>query len=209
MEARTSLRGRVLWGLLGYAAVLTLAVFAHGVIVNERAEALVWKTLLDTELDHIIDPLSDLLAGYAHNCAVNDDILSGGQVWMKTDTQLQEGRHLAIYLYPSFRWPDDIGDYLEHGALSRAVVANYADELAVIHLEVDILQREECLVTIGSHQFRKILKDRRPFLMRDSEGLPEVLHSYAHSDHLSKPWLQSVEDKVAQQENGHSGYGQV
>ena len=41
MAARSSLSRRILWGLLGYAAVLTLAVFVHGVIVNERAEALV------------------------------------------------------------------------------------------------------------------------------------------------------------------------
>lgn len=55
MAARTSLRRRILVGLLGYTAALTLAVFAHGIIVNEHAEALVWRTLLESELDHIVN----------------------------------------------------------------------------------------------------------------------------------------------------------
>ncbi|KAF1692148.1 sensor histidine kinase [Pseudoxanthomonas koreensis] len=53
MAARSSLRRRILIGLLGYAFVLTLAVIVHGVVVNEHAEALVWQTLLDSEMDHI------------------------------------------------------------------------------------------------------------------------------------------------------------
>lgn len=51
--ARTSLRRRILLSLLGYVVVLTLAVVAHGYLVNEHAEQLVWQTLLDTEMDHI------------------------------------------------------------------------------------------------------------------------------------------------------------
>ena len=55
MAARTSLRRRILLGLLAYRALLTVAVFVHGVLVNEHAEALVWETLLDTELDHVLE----------------------------------------------------------------------------------------------------------------------------------------------------------
>lgn len=52
--ARTSLRRRLLLGLFGYTALLTIAVVAHGVIVNERAERLLWNALLAAELDHIV-----------------------------------------------------------------------------------------------------------------------------------------------------------
>lgn len=52
---RTGLRRRLLLGLLGYVIALTLAVIAHGLIVNEHAEQLVWQTLLDSELDHLIE----------------------------------------------------------------------------------------------------------------------------------------------------------
>ena len=58
MAARTSLRRRILLGLLGYTVALTLAVFAHGVMVNEHAEALVWQTLLDSELDHVVERIT-------------------------------------------------------------------------------------------------------------------------------------------------------
>lgn len=52
---RTSLRRRLLLGLLGYAVLLTAAVVVHGVIINERAERQVWELLLTSELDHFIE----------------------------------------------------------------------------------------------------------------------------------------------------------
>lgn len=55
MATRPSLRRRILLGLLGYTVALTVAVFVHGVLVNEHAETLVWETLLNSELDHLID----------------------------------------------------------------------------------------------------------------------------------------------------------
>lgn len=51
MRARGGLRRRILLGVLGYALVLSLGVLAHGLYVNERAEQLVWGTLLSSELD--------------------------------------------------------------------------------------------------------------------------------------------------------------
>lgn len=57
MAIRTSLRRRILVGLLGYTLALTLAVTVHGIMVNENAEALVWQTLLNSELDHILERL--------------------------------------------------------------------------------------------------------------------------------------------------------
>ena len=53
--ARSGLRRRILVGLFGYVVVLTIAVIVHGVIVNEHAEQLVWQTLLDSEMDHLVE----------------------------------------------------------------------------------------------------------------------------------------------------------
>lgn len=50
---RSSLRKRLLLGLLGYVALLSILVTAHGIFVNERAERVVWQTLLDAELDQL------------------------------------------------------------------------------------------------------------------------------------------------------------
>jgi len=55
MAAKSSLRRRILLGLLGYTALLSIAVIAQGFIVNEHVEHLVWQTLLETELDHFIE----------------------------------------------------------------------------------------------------------------------------------------------------------
>jgi signal transduction histidine kinase len=52
---RSGLRQRILLGLFGYVVVLTIAVIVHGFIVNEHAEQLVWQTLLDSELDHLLE----------------------------------------------------------------------------------------------------------------------------------------------------------
>lgn len=52
---RSGLRRRIVLGLLGYVVVLTVAVIVHGFIVNEHAEQLVWQSLLDSELDHLLE----------------------------------------------------------------------------------------------------------------------------------------------------------
>lgn len=52
-KTRTGLRRRMLAGLLVYVILLTIAILAHGFVVNEHAEQLVWQTLLNNELDHI------------------------------------------------------------------------------------------------------------------------------------------------------------
>lgn len=52
---RSSLRQRVMLGLFGYALLLTVALVIHGLVVNEYVERLVWQTLLNTELDHLLE----------------------------------------------------------------------------------------------------------------------------------------------------------
>ena len=46
-------------GLLGYVVLLSIAVAIHGLLVNERAEQLVWQTLLTAELDHLEERTAD------------------------------------------------------------------------------------------------------------------------------------------------------
>lgn len=53
--SRSGLRQRILLALLGYVVVLTIAVILHGFVVNEHAERLVWQTLLDSEMDHLLE----------------------------------------------------------------------------------------------------------------------------------------------------------
>lgn len=50
-----SLRRRLVASLVGYIAFLTMAIAVHGYIVNERAEALIWETLLQAQFAHVLD----------------------------------------------------------------------------------------------------------------------------------------------------------
>ncbi|QNP41816.1 sensor histidine kinase [Lysobacter solisilvae (ex Woo and Kim 2020)] len=54
-----SLRSRILLALLGYVVLLSLVVIAQGNLVHERAERLVWRTMLNSELDHVVERLRD------------------------------------------------------------------------------------------------------------------------------------------------------
>jgi signal transduction histidine kinase len=56
---RRSLRSRILLALLGYVALLSIVVIAQGFLVHERAERLVWRTMLSSELDHTIERMRD------------------------------------------------------------------------------------------------------------------------------------------------------
>jgi signal transduction histidine kinase len=49
------LRGRFTLAILVYLAIVTVVVFIHGYVVNERAEQLVWESLLRTELTHFVE----------------------------------------------------------------------------------------------------------------------------------------------------------
>ena len=63
MPRRSSLARRVALGLIGYAALLTSAVLLHGLVINETAERLVWKSLLSAEMEHFLERL-DAEPGY-------------------------------------------------------------------------------------------------------------------------------------------------
>lgn len=52
---RQSLRRRILLALLGYIVLLSLVAVAQGFLVHERAERLVWRSMLSSELDHTIE----------------------------------------------------------------------------------------------------------------------------------------------------------
>ncbi|MFC5576993.1 sensor histidine kinase [Lysobacter niabensis] len=52
---RRGLRRGILLALLGYVVLLSVVVIAQGFLVHERAERLVWRTMLNSELDHTLE----------------------------------------------------------------------------------------------------------------------------------------------------------
>lgn len=59
MKPRSSLRRRIVWSSVAYIVLVSLAVTVHGYIVNERAEHLLWESLLDRELTHFVERRRD------------------------------------------------------------------------------------------------------------------------------------------------------
>ncbi|WP_394002416.1 sensor histidine kinase [Luteimonas sp. WGS1318] len=55
MARRTSLARQITIAVVGYALLLSAALFTHGVLVNENAERMVWQALLDTQLREILE----------------------------------------------------------------------------------------------------------------------------------------------------------
>ena len=49
------LRARLTLMMLAYLAIATAVVAVHGYVVNERAERLVWESLLRTEMSHFLE----------------------------------------------------------------------------------------------------------------------------------------------------------
>ncbi|HEX5756959.1 MAG TPA: HAMP domain-containing sensor histidine kinase [Arenimonas sp.] len=54
MAARPSLQWQLAASLIAYALLLSTALFVHGMLVNERAERMMWESLLNVEMDHLL-----------------------------------------------------------------------------------------------------------------------------------------------------------
>lgn len=55
MRRRPSLARQITGGVIAYGVLISVALFVHGVLVNENAERMVWRALLDTQLTEILE----------------------------------------------------------------------------------------------------------------------------------------------------------
>lgn len=140
MTPRPSLRRRLLLGLLGYVALLSLAVVVHGVFVNEHAERLVWDTLLRFEL-----------AQFEHGERRNP-----GFEWVDTPAiRLYDGRDPARLPPPALRGlAPGLHDEVALGAGEHVVlVRNIAGRPVMLALDITALEareRDMALTVAGS-----------------------------------------------------------
>ena len=52
---RLDLARQITIGLLVYGVLLSIALFAHGLLVNERAERRIWEAMLDTSMTDLLE----------------------------------------------------------------------------------------------------------------------------------------------------------
>ncbi|MDI9240273.1 HAMP domain-containing sensor histidine kinase [Lysobacter sp. LF1] len=126
-SSRSGLRRRILLSLLGYVVVLTIAVILHGFIVNEHAEQLVWQTLLDSEMDHLLE----LRRQDPH------------YRWVNTGSMAMYDAHDAAGLPPALRdVPPGVYDEIYIDGIERVALVREVDGRSVA-LALDITDLEE------------------------------------------------------------------
>lgn len=135
---KLGLRSRFTLVMLAYIALVTVVVAVHGYVINERAERLVWESLLRTELAHFVERRAD-----------DADVR-----WADTDT---------LRLYGPLSWrpvPPEFGaltpgvhdEVLTSSGEYVVFVTESADGRSVITLEILGLERGEwnLALTLGA-----------------------------------------------------------
>lgn len=131
------LRSRFTLAMLAYIAVVTVVVLIHGYVVNERAEQLVWESLLRTELTQFVE-----------RRATDPDV-----AWADTDTFQLYGPLSARAAPPEFaQLPPGVHDEVFTSTGEYIVfVTDTAEGRSVITLEISGLERAErtLMMTLG------------------------------------------------------------
>lgn len=129
----SSLRYRILLGMLGYIVLLSIAVAIQGQVVNEYAERLVWQNLLDAELDHFLE----------HRKAEPDYWIDSGTIEIY-DGSAQHPIPSALRLLEP-----GLHDEVRVGDTERVVLVRKTDgRPLVVSLDITVLEEREFDMTL-------------------------------------------------------------
>jgi len=128
-----SLGRRILAGLIAYIIALSAAITTFGYVINERAEFLVWNSLLKTELDHFLNRReTDPAFGWSPSEPL--ELFSSKERLPDALKSLKPGVH------------DDV---MVEGRERVVLVRDLPDERLVLALDIDSLEkREEALGSV-------------------------------------------------------------
>ena len=127
------------------------------------------------EVDHRVEAPAHLLRRQPHHHPVEDDVLAGGQLVVEADAELDERRQAAGDPDRPAVGPVDARQQLQQGALAGAVAADDPEELALVDLEGDAVERVQLAVLAGREGMHRALFEGVDALGRDPEGLVEIL----------------------------------
>lgn len=134
MRGLSSLRSRILLGLLGYLLMLSVVVSLNGFIVNEHIEELVWQTLLDNELDRFQERLR----------------IDPGYHWMNTRSMslYDTSRRNAVPETVRALAPGLYDGVFIHGREHVALVRTTGAHSIILTLDITELERREADMTL-------------------------------------------------------------
>ena len=97
-------------------------------------------TFASAEVHDLVELAGNLAAAHAHDGAVHVDVLAAGHFGMEARAHLEEARDAALGSDDSGGGSGHAAEQLEEGALAGAVAADDAHDVALFHLEVDVLE---------------------------------------------------------------------
>ena len=111
----------------GHAAAVAL----HGGVQVAFASA---------EVHDLVELAGDFATAHAHDGAVHVDVLAAGHFRVESGAHFEEARDAALGADCAGSGGGHAAEQLEEGALAGAVPADDAHDVALFHLEVDVLQ---------------------------------------------------------------------
>ena len=103
-------------------------------------ELLVHEVLKFRELDDVVVHRVDLLAGEAEQRAVQVHVLAAGELRIEAHAQFDERHQFALDGHAALFGHVDLRDDLQQRGLAGTVASDDAEEVALTHLEADVLE---------------------------------------------------------------------
>src|SRR5947207_7295874 len=110
-------------------------IHARRITLNRRVE----ECLDLCKGDNLVEFFADLIAAHSKDRAVEIDVLAAAQFGMKTCANLKQARDAAAQSDAARRWLSDAAQDLQKRALTRAVAADNSEDLALLHLETNMV----------------------------------------------------------------------
>ena len=98
-------------------------------------------SLAAAKVDYLVQFARDFLLGHAEDGTVEVDVLAAGHLGVESGADLKERADTAAGTDGAGGGGGDLGEYLQKGALSGAVLADDAHYVALLDFEVDVFQR--------------------------------------------------------------------
>ena len=102
------------------------------------------------EIDDLVQLGLDLITRHAEDSAVHEDILPPRHLAMEACANFQEGTNTTVGTDSAGSRTGDAGEEFEQSRFAGAVLADDADDVALLDLEVDVAERPDVLgVALG------------------------------------------------------------
>src|ERR1017187_1230221 len=98
------------------------------------------------EVFDVLVALVDLAGGETEDGTVEVDVVAAAEFGIEAGAELEQGGDAAVDDSGAAAGLENAGDDLESGTLARAIFAHYAESLAALHFEGNVIEGQEILV---------------------------------------------------------------